>query len=66
MNMSNKFLNLSIISLIIIFDDAFFHSELGWNVWGSLGWTKTAGGMNWRMSDRLGCGRITAMLTYGL
>ena len=47
-------------------DDAFFQPELGWSVWGSLGWTKTTGGMNWRMPDRLGCGRIAAMLTCGL
>ena len=32
---------------------------------GSLGWTKTAGGLNWRMSDRLGCGRIAALSTCG-
>ena len=37
------------------FDDACFRQELGWSVWGSLGWTKTAGGLNWRMPDRLGC-----------
>ena len=50
----------------IDFDDAFFQPELGWSVWGSLGWTKTADGLNWRMPDRLGWGRITAMLTCGL
>ena len=44
-------------------DDVFFQPELGWSVWGSLGWTKTAGGLNWRMPDRLGRGRIAAMLT---
>ena len=27
-------------------DDAFFQPELGWSVWGSLGWTKTADGLN--------------------
>ena len=47
-------------------DHAFFQPELGWSMWGSLGWTKTAGGLNWRMPDRLGCGRIAAMLTCGL
>ena len=36
-------------------DDAYFQPELGWNVWGSLDWTKTADGLNWRMPDRLGC-----------
>ena len=34
-------------------DDAFFQPELGWSVWGSLGWTKSAGGLDWRMPDRL-------------
>ena len=33
-------------------------------MWGSLGWTKAADGLNWRMSDRLGWDRITAMLVY--
>ena len=47
-------------------DDAFFQPELGWSVWGSLGWTKTAGELNWRMPNRLGCGKIAAMLTCGL
>ena len=47
-------------------DDAFFQSELGWSVWGSLGWTRTADGLNWRMPDRLGWGRIVAMLVYKL
>ena len=47
-------------------DDAFFQQELGWSVWGSLGWTKTAGRLNWRMPDRLGCGRVVAALTCGL
>ena len=28
--------------------------ELGWSVWGSLGWTKIARGWNWRMLDRPG------------
>ena len=37
-----------------IADDASFQPELGWSVWGSLGWTKTTGGLNWRMPDRLG------------
>ena len=48
------------------YDDAFFQSELGWSVWGSLGWTKTADGLNWRTPDRLGWGRIAAMLIYRL
>ena len=43
-----------------------FQPELGWSMWGSLGWTKTADGLNWRMPDRLGWGRIAAMLTCGL
>ena len=30
---------------------------------GSLGWTKTADGLNWWMLDRLGWGRIDAMST---
>ena len=47
-------------------DDAFFQPELGWSAWGSLGWTKTADGLNWRMPDRLGSGRIAAMLVYRL
>ena len=47
-------------------DDAFFQPELGWSVWGSLGWTKTADGRNWRMLDRLGWGRIAVMLVYRL
>ena len=34
----------------------FFQPELGWSVWGSLGWTKTADGLNWRMLDRFGLG----------
>ena len=42
------------VSFIFIFDDAFFQPELGWSVWGSVGWTKTAGGLNWRMPNRLG------------
>ena len=29
-----------------VVDDAFFQLELGRSVWGSLGWTKTAGGLN--------------------
>ena len=37
-------------------DDALFQPELGWSVWGSLGWTKTADGLNWRMLDRFGLG----------
>ena len=40
--------------LNIVPDDAFFYPELGWSDWRSLGWTKTAGGLNWRMLDRLG------------
>ena len=36
-------------------DDACFQPELGWSVWGSLGWTKMASGLNWRMPDRQGC-----------
>ena len=47
-------------------DDAYFQPELGWSVWGSLGRTKTASGLNKRIPDRLGCGRIAAMLTRGL
>ena len=47
-------------------DDAFFQPELGWGVWGSLSWTKTADGLNWRMLDRLGWGRIAVMLVYRL
>ena len=47
-------------------DDAFFQPELGWNVRRSLGWTKTVGGLNWRMPDRLSCGRIATMLIRGL
>ena len=43
-----------------------FQPELGLSVWGSLGWTKTADGLNWRMTDRLGWGRIAVMLTCGL
>ena len=39
---------------VITVDDAFFRQELGWSVWGSLGWTKTTGGLNWRMPDRMG------------
>ena len=45
-------------------DDAFFQLELGWSVWGSLGRTKTADGLNWRTLDRLGWDRIAAMLVY--
>ena len=26
--------------------------------WGSLSWTKTAGGLNWRMSAGSGCGTL--------
>ena len=29
-------------------------------MWGSLGWTKTTGGLNWRMPDRLGWSRTAA------
>ena len=47
-------------------DDAFFQPELGWSVCGSLDWTKTADGLNWRMPDLLGWGRIAAMLVYRL
>ena len=47
-------------------DDVFFQPELGWSVWGSLGWTKTVDGLNWRMPDRLSWGRIAAMLVYRL
>ena len=44
---------LSVEHLKMKSNDAFFQPELGWSVWGSLGWTKTAGGLNWRMPDRL-------------
>ena len=37
-------------------DDAFFQPELGWSVWGSLGWTKTADGLNWRDAGSFGLG----------
>ena len=37
-------------------DDAFFQPELGWSMLGSLGWNKTADGLNWRMPDRFGLG----------
>ena len=47
-------------------DDAFFQPELGWSVWGLLDWTKIADGLNWRMRDYLGWGRIAAMLVYRL
>ena len=47
-------------------DDAFFQPELGWSAWGSLGWTKTADGLYWRMLDRLGWGRVAATLVYRL
>ena len=47
-------------------DDAFFQPGLGWSVWGSLDWTKTTGGLNWRIPDRMGLGRIAATLTCGL
>ena len=43
-----------------------FRQELGWSVWGSLGWTKEACGWNWRMPDRLRRGRTAAMLICGL
>ena len=43
-----------------------FQPELGWSVWGSLGWTKIADGLNWRIPDRFGWDRIAAMLTCGL
>ena len=45
----------SYVLLTMVFDDAFFQPELGWSIWGSLGWTKSAGGLDWRMPDRLGC-----------
>ena len=50
----------------MVIDDVFFQLEPGWSVRGSLGWTKTAGGLNWGMLDRLGWGRIAATLVYGL
>ena len=43
-----------------------FSTETGLERMGSLGWTKTADGLNWRMLDRLGWGKIAAMLTCGL
>ena len=46
-------------------DDAFFNGNWA-GVWWSLGRTKTADGVNWRMLDRLGWGRIAAVLTCGL
>ena len=30
---------------------------------GSFGWTKTVGGLNWRMPDHLGCDKVAATLT---
>ena len=54
-------LNIIFLSLILNSDDAFFQPELGWSVWGSLDWTKAADGLNWRMPDRLGWGRIAVM-----
>ena len=39
-----------------------FQPELGWSVWRSLGRTWIDDGLNWRMLDRLGWGRIAAFL----
>ena len=61
-----KLYNVCVLQETLEYDDVFFQSELGWSVWGSLDWTKTASGLNLRMPDRLGCGRIVAMLTCGL
>ena len=58
---SKKFLILKMAT-----DDTYFQSELGWSVRGSLGWTKTVGGLNWRMPDRLGCDKVAATLICGL
>ena len=49
---SNSF-NHEIFLLLMM---PFFQPELGWSVWGSLGWTKTADGLNWRMLDCFGAG----------
>ena len=57
---------LKYIYIYIYIYDAFFQSELDWSLWGSLSWTKTADGLNWRMPDRSGRGRIAAMLVYKL
>ena len=43
-----------------------FSNGTGLERMGSLGWTKTVDGLNWRMLDRLGWGRIAAMLTCEL
>ena len=51
---------------IICYDDAFFNRNWAGACGESLDWTKTTGGLNWRMPDRLGCGGIAAMLTCGL
>ena len=62
--MSNYVTRLLIESCLnLTIDDAYFQPELGWSVWGSLGWTKTAGGLNWRTLDRLGCDKAAATLT---
>ena len=47
---------------LILIDDAFFQPELGWSVWRSLGRTWIDDGLNWRMLDRLGWGRVAAVL----
>ena len=47
-------------------DDAFFQSELGWSVWGSLGRTWIDGGLVCRLLDRRGWSRIAAVLVCRL
>ena len=51
---SHLTLHQKIDSYIFVHDDAFFQPELGWSVWGSLGWTESTGGLNRRMPGRLG------------
>ena len=59
----NRFLNVKNLHHIYIYIYMMmpnFRQELGWNVWGSLGWTKTASGWNWRTSS--GHLKMAAML----